>query len=175
MTYFPNVVHVVQHDEFRHAWWPDRRTSRGYAYNDYRETRNYEFLYLPGDSDQFLDGTIRLVRTIGHTPGHQEMLQLDNRGTVGLMGDAAHLQEAVDADPDHFAKLPQRLLGLSYRRNHAAGPPLSAFSIRSTDVSDTFAGNASGANQPTSRFSSSATRATPPTYFARKHTSRYWV
>jgi glyoxylase-like metal-dependent hydrolase (beta-lactamase superfamily II) len=99
MNYFPHAVHVAQREELRHAWWPDHWTGRGYAFNDYRDTRDYDFLELPGDVDLFLDGTIKLVRTVGHTPGHQGMiLTLDNHGPVGLMGDAAHLQEGLDGD-----------------------------------------------------------------------------
>ncbi|MFJ9821083.1 N-acyl homoserine lactonase family protein [Streptomyces sp. NPDC101151] len=99
MSYFPHAVHVVQHDELRHAWWPDRWTARGYAFNDYRHCRGYDFLELAGDSDLFLDGTVTVLRTTGHTPGHQGvLLNLSNRGRIGLMGDAAHLQEGLEHD-----------------------------------------------------------------------------
>ncbi|HEY8457623.1 MAG TPA: N-acyl homoserine lactonase family protein [Actinopolymorphaceae bacterium] len=97
MGSFPHAVHVVQHDELRHAWWPDRWTRRGYALNDYLGSRDFDFLELSGDVDLFGDGTLRLVRTPGHSPGHQSLiLTLDHHGPVGLMGDAAHLQEALD-------------------------------------------------------------------------------
>ncbi|MFI8361520.1 N-acyl homoserine lactonase family protein [Streptomyces sp. NPDC085612] len=97
MTYFPHAVHVAQHDELRHAWWPDRCTARGYAFNDYAATRAYDFLELRGDADLFQDGTVTLVRTAGHTPGHQGVvLDLPHYGRIGLMGDAAHLQEGLD-------------------------------------------------------------------------------
>ncbi|MFJ6754119.1 MULTISPECIES: N-acyl homoserine lactonase family protein [unclassified Streptomyces] len=97
MTYFPHAVHVVQHEELRHAWWPDRWTARGYAFNDYAGSRDYEFLELRGDMDLFQDGTLTLLHTAGHTPGHQGVvLDLENYGRIGLMGDAAHLQEGLD-------------------------------------------------------------------------------
>ncbi|WP_327380877.1 N-acyl homoserine lactonase family protein [Streptomyces sp. NBC_01207] len=99
MTYFPHAVHVAQHDELCHAWWPDRWTARGYAFEDYAGGRNYDFLELSGDTDLFRDGTLTLVRTAGHTPGHQGViLDLDHHGRIALMGDAAHLQQGLDHD-----------------------------------------------------------------------------
>lgn len=99
MGYFPDAVHVVQHDELRHAWWPDRWTARGYAYNDIRDTRGFDFLELDGDTDLFLDGSVRVFRTTGHTPGHQGIvLDLDNQGRIAFLGDAAHLQEALEGN-----------------------------------------------------------------------------
>ncbi|MEU0374993.1 N-acyl homoserine lactonase family protein [Streptomyces sp. NPDC006283] len=99
MSYFPDAIHVAQHDELRHAWWPDRWTARGYAFRDYRDCRDFDFLELSGDTDLFHDGTVRLLRTGGHTPGHQGMiLDLPQHGRIGLMGDAAHLKESVDRD-----------------------------------------------------------------------------
>ncbi|MET9356839.1 N-acyl homoserine lactonase family protein [Streptomyces sp. NPDC006617] len=97
MSYFPRARHVVQHDELRHAWWPDRWTARGYAFNDYRDTRDYDFLELRGDTDLFLDGTVNVIRTPGHTPGHQGVvLDLDHHERIAFLGDAAHLQEGLD-------------------------------------------------------------------------------
>ncbi|MEU0439781.1 N-acyl homoserine lactonase family protein [Streptomyces sp. NPDC006186] len=99
MSYFPHAVHVVQHEELRHAWWPDRWTARGYAFRDYRDCRDFDFLELDGDTDLFLDGSVRVVRTTGHTPGHQGIvLDLEHRGRVAFMGDAGHLREGVAND-----------------------------------------------------------------------------
>lgn len=99
MSYFPHAVHVAQHDELRHAWWPDRWTARGYAFNDYRDCRGFDFLELDGDTDLFLDGSVTVLRTTGHTPGHQGVvLDLDHHGRIGFMGDSAHLQEGLAKD-----------------------------------------------------------------------------
>ncbi|MBX6378735.1 MAG: N-acyl homoserine lactonase family protein [Clostridia bacterium] len=103
MCHFPNAVHVVQSDELRYAWWPDPWTRPVYCLNDFKDTRGYTFIELDGDADLFGDGTIRLIKTPGHTPGHQAMiLRLENRGPVCLAADTSHLKEAYR----NFAPMP---------------------------------------------------------------------
>ena len=47
-----------------------------------------------GDKDVFGDGTVVILRTPGHTPGHQALLvRLKEKGPVVLSGDAAHFHE----------------------------------------------------------------------------------
>ena len=47
-----------------------------------------------GDKDVFGDGTVVILRTPGHTPGHQALLvRLKEKGAVILSGDAAHFHE----------------------------------------------------------------------------------
>jgi len=49
---------------------------------------------LEGDTDVFGDGSVTLVSTPGHTPGHQSLLvHLKNSGFIILSGDVVHLQE----------------------------------------------------------------------------------
>jgi N-acyl homoserine lactone hydrolase len=49
---------------------------------------------LAGDTDVFGDGSVTLVSTPGHTPGHQSLLvHLKNSGFIILSGDVVHLQE----------------------------------------------------------------------------------
>ncbi|RYY93658.1 MAG: N-acyl homoserine lactonase family protein [Comamonadaceae bacterium] len=46
------------------------------------------------DKDVFGDGTVMVLRTPGHTPGHQSLLvRLKDKGPVVLVGDAAHFHE----------------------------------------------------------------------------------
>ena len=46
---------------------------------------------MQGDHDVFGDGSVRILRTPGHTPGHRVLLlQLRNAGTVILSGDLYH-------------------------------------------------------------------------------------
>ena len=49
---------------------------------------------IEGDYDVFGDGTVRILKTPGHTPGHQVLvLQLRKSGTVILSGDLYHLRD----------------------------------------------------------------------------------
>ena len=46
------------------------------------------------DKDVFGDGTVMILRTPGHTPGHQSLLvRLKEKGPVVLVGDLAHFHE----------------------------------------------------------------------------------
>ncbi|HEX9396040.1 MAG TPA: N-acyl homoserine lactonase family protein [Burkholderiales bacterium] len=48
----------------------------------------------PADKDVFGDGSVMILRTPGHTPGHQALLvRLKEKGPVILVGDAAHFHE----------------------------------------------------------------------------------
>jgi glyoxylase-like metal-dependent hydrolase (beta-lactamase superfamily II) len=49
---------------------------------------------VDGDTDVFGDGSVTLVATPGHTPGHQSLLvHLAHSGFIMLSGDVAHLEE----------------------------------------------------------------------------------
>jgi len=48
---------------------------------------------LEGDRDLFGDGSLTIVSTPGHTPGHQSLLvRLQKTGAVLLSGDAVHFR-----------------------------------------------------------------------------------
>ncbi len=53
----------------------------------------------PADKDVFGDGTVVILRTPGHTPGHQSLLvRLKEKGPVILVGDAAHFHENYESN-----------------------------------------------------------------------------
>ena len=53
----------------------------------------------PADKDVFGDGTVVILRTPGHTPGHQALLvRLKEKGPVVLVGDAAHFHENYESN-----------------------------------------------------------------------------
>lgn len=97
MSYFPSAIHVAQRDEIRYALWPDPWTRPVYCQNDFRDIRKLEILELDDDRDLFEDRTMRLVRTPGHTPGHQALiLELPQRGRICLGADVGHLREGYE-------------------------------------------------------------------------------
>ena len=54
---------------------------------------------LTGDFDVFGGGSVTLISTPGHTPGHQSLLvHLGNTGWIVLTGDAAHFKDNWDND-----------------------------------------------------------------------------
>lgn len=51
------------------------------------------------DKDVFGDGTVMILRTPGHTPGHQSLLvRLKEKGAVILTGDAVHFHENYESN-----------------------------------------------------------------------------
>jgi len=66
----------------------------GFAPATYDRLRNSRVVQLEGDFDVFADGSVRILSTPGHTPGHQSLLvRLPETGVVILSGDAAHFEE----------------------------------------------------------------------------------
>jgi glyoxylase-like metal-dependent hydrolase (beta-lactamase superfamily II) len=54
---------------------------------------------VDGDTDVFGDGSVTLVSTPGHTPGHQSLLvHLKNSGFILLSGDVVHLEGNFEKD-----------------------------------------------------------------------------
>lgn len=98
MTDFPNSTFVLRKEELKAAWWPEKCES-GYIYDQYKDTRQYEYIQLKDnvDFDLFCDGRVVLIDTKGHTRGHQSVIvKLENFGKVLLVSDAASLRENLD-------------------------------------------------------------------------------
>ena len=54
---------------------------------------------VPRDKDVFGDGSVRILDTPGHTPGHHSLLvRLKEKGNVLLTGDLAHFRENYDSN-----------------------------------------------------------------------------
>jgi N-acyl homoserine lactone hydrolase len=94
---FKNSTLVAQDDEFKAAWWPDVGFSVYYIPGDFAETKNMKTIRLNGDFDLFNDGTVRIIRAPGHTPGSQFMVvKLPKTGSAILTSDVVYLQESLD-------------------------------------------------------------------------------
>lgn len=97
MSYFPDATHVVQREEIRYALWPDPWTRPVYCQNDFSKIRQLKILEIEGDFDLFDDGAIRLLKTPGHTIGHQSLvLNLSNRGRICLGADIGHQRDGFE-------------------------------------------------------------------------------
>jgi glyoxylase-like metal-dependent hydrolase (beta-lactamase superfamily II) len=94
---FPNATLVAQDDELKAAWWPDVGFSVYYIPGDFADTKKMNIIRLSGDLDLFDDGSVRVMRAPGHTPGSQFMtVKLPKTGTVILTSDVVYLKENLD-------------------------------------------------------------------------------
>ena len=84
---FPAAMLYVQKAEYE---WPG-------ADNAPRFKPEHPVTKLEGDRDVFGDGSVTILSTPGHTPGHQSLLvKLPNTGAVVLTGDAVHFKSNWD-------------------------------------------------------------------------------
>lgn len=100
MSAFPDATFVVRQREMSYAWWPGRNQWYTYCLNDLLAARDFRYLEIAGtgDVDLFGDGTLVMVHTPGHTPGHQSLIVTlpDYDRPMFLCQDACYLQENLD-------------------------------------------------------------------------------
>jgi N-acyl homoserine lactone hydrolase len=84
---FPDATVIIQKAEWNYAMaLPQKPFSP-----------EHKAQLIEGDNDVFGDGSVELIATPGHTPGHQSLLvKLEQTGTVLLTGDAVHFQDNWD-------------------------------------------------------------------------------
>jgi N-acyl homoserine lactone hydrolase len=87
---FPHATLLVQAAEHEAAFGPSPERF-GYQAEHYERLRGGTHVLLRGDHDVFGDGSVVILATPGHTPGHQSLLvRLANHGPLLLSGDLAH-------------------------------------------------------------------------------------
>ena len=85
---FPDTPLLVQRVEYE--WAGSRQDTVSF-------NKKHPVKLIDGDYDIFGDGSLMLLSTPGHTPGHQSLLvRLPKTGPVILSGDAAHFQTSFD-------------------------------------------------------------------------------
>jgi glyoxylase-like metal-dependent hydrolase (beta-lactamase superfamily II) len=88
---FPDATWILNKAEI--AWAESRPTPfvNLDTFSDYQVAKTQ---MIDGDHDVFGDGTVRILKTPGHTPGHQSlMLKLKKAGTVIISGDLYHVRD----------------------------------------------------------------------------------
>jgi glyoxylase-like metal-dependent hydrolase (beta-lactamase superfamily II) len=99
------IMQKAEHD----AAFADSVSVPAFVPAAYEGLRDEEFLIIEGDHDVFGDGTVRIISTPGHTPGHQSLfVDLPQTGPVVLSGDLYHFRlsrelrrvPSFNVDPD---------------------------------------------------------------------------
>lgn len=122
--FFPRSRFLVQRKELEAARDPEVLAVKRYVPSP--EDFDHPLAYQPvdGEHDVFGDGTVVLIPTYGHTPGHQSLRVRAGKGTdLVLAADACYTRENMDRDllpgvrwdPDEMARSMARLRGLRDR------------------------------------------------------------
>jgi glyoxylase-like metal-dependent hydrolase (beta-lactamase superfamily II) len=87
VSLFPQAMLLVQKAEYE---WPT-------PFGAGRFRPEHPVIKLEGDHDVFGDGSVTILATPGHTPGHQSLLvKLPKTGALVLSGDAVHFKSNWD-------------------------------------------------------------------------------
>ena len=93
---FSKATLYIQETEYDAAFGPDF-AKFSFNVTTYEKLRDNRVIKLRGDHDVFGDGSVMIISTPGHTPGHQSLLvRLPRRGPVILSGDLVHFQDNWD-------------------------------------------------------------------------------
>lgn len=96
---FPRATFLVQRAELVAARAVDPARPGRYAPSVRDFDHPLRYLPVEGEHDVFGDGTVVLLPTPGHTPGHQSLwVELPETGPVILTGDACYTLEHLEAE-----------------------------------------------------------------------------
>jgi len=90
---FKNAEIIVQKEEFEFASNPP--SYQKYAYPD-KIDKNLKYKFIDGNLDLFEDEKIQIIRTPGHTPGHQSIMLNINKKNIFIAGDACYSSENLE-------------------------------------------------------------------------------
>lgn len=88
LQFFPQARVYTNETELRFAYWPAVFQRDFYDRDDFDHPLNW--VTTEGDYDIFGDGSVMIIPTPGHTPGHQSLVVELAGGTHVLAGDASY-------------------------------------------------------------------------------------
>ena len=113
--------HSANGNAFAGSTWLVQRPERAFMFPDtppatpinrsarWSELKNSKTMILDGDYDVFGDGSVVIISTPGHTPGHQSLfVNLKKTGPVVLSGDLVPLSGRARVEEFHAARQPRR-------------------------------------------------------------------
>jgi N-acyl homoserine lactone hydrolase len=88
---FPDATWILNKAEVA---WAETRPNQFVDPDRFNAYLNAKTEMIDGDYDVFGDGSVRILKTPGHTPGHQSLLvKLKKAGTVIISGDLYHVRD----------------------------------------------------------------------------------
>ena len=97
--FFPRSAFLVQRRELEAARDPAAQAGRRYVPSHQDFDHPLDYRPIDGEHDVFDDGTVVLIPTYGHTPGHQSLRIRAGRITdLVLAADACYTRENMDRD-----------------------------------------------------------------------------
>jgi glyoxylase-like metal-dependent hydrolase (beta-lactamase superfamily II) len=96
--FFPDATVLVRRTEYEHAVGRMDEPFSGFVRNDfYGDGQHLELLDYDDRFDLFGDGSLQLLSTIGHTPGHQSLLVTFPSGrSFAMTGDAVYTSRQLE-------------------------------------------------------------------------------
>ncbi len=92
LALFPHAQFLIMKGELPYAYWPDRHARAGFIFNDLVPTRRFDWKELEGDTDLFGDGSLKMLKTAGHTPGEASLFVRLRHRPILLTGDTVHIR-----------------------------------------------------------------------------------
>lgn len=90
---FPNATFLMQRVEYNYI--QKKPAPSSVLENTYDLLKDKRKILLNGDYDVFGDGSVTILSTPGHTPGHESLrVELPKKGVIILSGDLYHTRQA---------------------------------------------------------------------------------